>query len=163
MSIAYLGLGSNVGDRVRCLRDALDLLQTIGDVVRQSSIYETEPVGFTHQPLFLNMAVALETRLDPEILLSYTQTIEHMLGRERTLPNGPRTIDIDILLYGDAVVSSETLIIPHARLHERAFMLVPLAEIASWAIHPVLKKSIAELLDGISDRGGVSLYDTKNS
>lgn len=163
MSIVYLGLGSNVGNREEHLFSAVRLIADIGTVVSQSSIYETEPVGLRDQPLFLNMVVGLDVGMDPQTLLLQTQAIEHSLGRVRTIPNGPRTIDIDILLYDDVVVSSETLIVPHARLHERAFALVPLAEIAPNAVHPIVKKSIAELLAGVSDRESVSLYDTKNS
>lgn len=163
MNITYLGLGSNVGNREQYLLSAQRLIADIGVMVSQSSLYETEPVGVTDQPLFLNMVLGLDVTLDPHTLLFRTQAIEHSLGRVRTIPNGPRTIDIDILLYGDTVVSSETLVIPHARLHERAFMLVPLAEIASDAMHPILKKNIGTLLAEVFDRNSVSLYDTKNS
>lgn len=163
MSITYLGLGSNVGEREQQLLSAVRLIADIGVIVSQSSIYETEPVGFRDQPLFLNMVLGLDVILDLHTLLFRTQAIEHSLGRVRTIQNGPRTIDIDILLYGDAVVSSATLVIPHARLYERAFMLVPLAEIAPDAVHPILKKNIGTLLAEVFDRNNVSLYGAKNS
>ncbi len=144
--IAYLSLGSNVGDRAGQLHDAIARLAAAGRVVATSSFYETEPVEFTEQPWFLNCAVALETRISPPELMKTVLGIEQEMGRRRTQKKGPRTIDIDILLYGDEVVDSPELKIPHPAMQERRFVLQPLAEIAPGARHPALKKTVAELL-----------------
>lgn len=130
MTTAYLSLGSNLGDREALLREALRRLETAGvRVVRQSSIHETEPQDLREQPWFLNMAVQVETELTARELLSLIHTIESALGRTREIPKGPRTIDIDILYYGDAVIDEPDLQIPHPRMHQRSFVLDPLAEI----------------------------------
>jgi len=144
--IAYLSLGSNVGNRAQHLRDAIARLEATGRVVALSSFYETEPVEFTEQPWFLNCVVALETSLAPPPLMTALLGIEREMGRHRTQKKGPRTIDIDILLYGDRIVDSPEVTIPHPALHERRFVLEPLAEIAPGARHPVLKKTVRELL-----------------
>jgi 2-amino-4-hydroxy-6-hydroxymethyldihydropteridine diphosphokinase len=144
----YLALGSNIGDRESNLRAAIEQMPRAGiQVLRESPLYETEPVGFTDQRWFLNMAVEAETALFPMQLLTRTSRIERALGRVRTVPNGPRTIDIDILLFGNAVVRSPRLEIPHPRLHERRFVLAPLADLAPDLRHPVLRKTIRQLLD----------------
>ncbi len=130
--VAYLGLGSNLGDREGYLRRAVELLgQEAGiEVERVSSIYETEPVGFTDQPRFLNQVVEVKTTLDPAALLARALAVEAALGRVRGERWGPRVIDVDLLVYGDAVVREPGLEVPHPRLAERAFVLVPLAELA---------------------------------
>lgn len=144
----YLSLGSNIGDRERNLRDALKQLNTAGiRVVRISPIYETEPVDLAGQRWFLNLVAEAETDLFPLQLLARTQKIERALGRVRTVPKGPRTIDIDILLYGATVVRSQNLEIPHPRMTERRFVLIPLAELAPELRHPVTRKTVRELLD----------------
>ena len=145
----YLSLGSNIGDRAANLRQAIEGLHALGDVIAVSSFYETEPVEFTRQAWFLNCAVVLETEKMPKQLLAGVMQIEREMGRKRTVPKGPRVIDIDILLFGSSIVDTPQLTIPHPAMHERRFVLEPLAEIASAARHPVFKKTIRELRDAL--------------
>lgn len=145
----YLSLGSNVGDREQNLETAIAALGDLGMVVARSAFYETEPVEFTAQPWFLNCALVLETTKMPRQLLKALLDLERTMGRRRTLHKGPRTIDIDILLFGDSIVDSDGLTIPHPTLHERRFVLEPLAEIAPGLLHPVLKKTVQELRDAL--------------
>jgi len=132
MSLAYLGLGSNLGDRRGNLRQAVELLAQVPGVVvrRRSSLYENPPVGYEAQPDFLNAVVEIETSLSPRALLEALQAIENRLGRERTIRWGPRTMDLDLLLFEGVRLDEEGLTLPHPRLCERAFVLVPLAELA---------------------------------
>jgi 2-amino-4-hydroxy-6-hydroxymethyldihydropteridine diphosphokinase len=141
-----LGLGSNVGNKRSHLRQALGLLESECRVEATSTFYSTEPVGYREQNWFLNCAARVETELGPQELLEIIGGIEAQLGRERTIPNGPRTIDIDILLFDSLVIDSGGLTIPHPRMHERLFVLEPLAEIAAEVVHPVLGLAIGELL-----------------
>ena len=124
---AYIGLGANLGDRAATLREAARRLGALGRITAVSSLYETEPVGFRDQPPFLNAVIALETGLTPAALFQGLLTIERELGRIRTFRNAPRTLDIDILFYDGQVIETPPLVVPHPRLHERAFVLVPLA------------------------------------
>jgi 2-amino-4-hydroxy-6-hydroxymethyldihydropteridine diphosphokinase len=142
----YLSLGSNVGDRVQNLREAVAKIREIGDVVAVSSLYETEPVEFTEQSWFLNCAVALTTSLAPEELMAGLLEIECEMGREGTVKKGPRTIDIDIVLFGDRIIETSELTVPHPAMHHRRFVLEPLVEIAAEARHPLLRKNVRELL-----------------
>jgi len=144
--LAYLSLGSNLGDREHSLRDAISRLETVGLVVAVSSFYETEPVESAGQAWFLNCALTLETALTPGQLMGALLNLEQQMGRRRTQKKGPRTIDMDILLFGDAVVDSPKLTVPHPAMHLRRFVLEPLVEIAPEAWHPVLKKTARELL-----------------
>lgn len=141
----FLSLGSNMGDRARCIHRAFSELQKYARIIRISSLYETEPVGFAHQRWFLNAAVEIETKLAPQEFLAAIQRIEQNLGRVRGRRFGARTIDLDILLYGARIIKTQTLSIPHIEMHKRAFVLVPLAEIAPEAAHPVLKKTVQKL------------------
>jgi 2-amino-4-hydroxy-6-hydroxymethyldihydropteridine diphosphokinase len=142
LKTTYLSLGSNIGDREANLRSAIERL----GVVRESPIYETEPVDYLAQRWFLNLVVELETELFPRQLLARTQKIERELGRVRGIPKGPRTIDIDILLYGSAIVKTPALEIPHPRMGERRFVLAPLADLAPELRHPVTRLTIREML-----------------
>jgi 2-amino-4-hydroxy-6-hydroxymethyldihydropteridine diphosphokinase len=153
-NLAYLSLGSNVGNRENHLRDAISRLEKMGAIISASSLYETEPVEFTDQDWFLNCAVAFETTDRPEQLMAELLQIEQDMGRQRTQKKGPRIIDLDILLFtdavtGDTVIDSEVVTIPHPTMHRRRFVLEPLAEIAPEAWHPVRKKTVRELLDAL--------------
>lgn len=146
---AYLSLGSNVGDRQANLETAIEKLRRLGTVTAVSSFYETEPVEVHQQPWFLNCVVQLETEAMPRQLLARVLDIEKAMGRKRTQEKGPRNIDIDILLFARSVVEAKGLTIPHRAMHERRFVLEPLAEIAPEVRHPVLKKSAREMRDAL--------------
>lgn len=155
---AYLGLGSNLGDREANLRKALSLLSRHMQLVVVSSIYETEPWGYLAQPKFLNMACGVHTRLEPTELLGVLKQVEAQTGRTPTFRNGPRVIDIDILLYGDLVIESDSLVVPQRSIAKRPFTLVPLNEIAGDMVHPVLGASIRQLLASSPGKEGVCLW-----
>jgi len=150
LKTVYLGLGSNVGDRERNLRGALDRLQTRDLRLRRvSSLYETEPMGLREQPWFLNQVAEFETELHPLQLLKRIRRVEKALGRRRVVVNGPRTIDIDILLHGNAVLKSPGLDIPHPRYRERRFVLEPLAELRAALKDPRSGQTMAAMLDAV--------------
>lgn len=145
----YLSIGSNLGDRAANLNAAIDRLRSFGEILRISSFYETEPVEFTAQPWFLNCAVELTTEKTPEDLMAAILEIEQQMGRKRTQKKGPRSIDIDILMFGNLTADTKGLTIPHPALQERRFVLEPLAEIAPEVSHPKLKLTIRELRDAL--------------
>jgi 2-amino-4-hydroxy-6-hydroxymethyldihydropteridine diphosphokinase len=151
LKIVYLGLGSNMGDREALLKSALDALEAADLRLRRvSSLYETEPIGLREQRWFLNLVAEFETDLLPRQLLHRMQKIERSMGRRRTVENGPRTIDIDILLYGNVVMKIDELEIPHPRYRDRRFTLAPLAELNPDLKDPVTRKTMAEMLAGLA-------------
>jgi 2-amino-4-hydroxy-6-hydroxymethyldihydropteridine diphosphokinase len=150
--IAYIGIGSNVGDREVNCRKAIELLAESGKVVSVSSLYRTEPVGYHEQEDFINAVAKVETDRTPAELLTVCRAIEDRLGRKRSLRWGPRTADLDILLYGNQVVNQPGLSIPHPRMAVRKFVLIPLVEIAPDAVDPLLHRTAAQLLEELNDR-----------
>jgi 2-amino-4-hydroxy-6-hydroxymethyldihydropteridine diphosphokinase len=157
--LIYLSLGSNLGDRATNLARAIEAILEIGmRVLRRSSIYETEPVDFLAQPWFLNCVVEAETSLAPRQLLEGLQSIERKFSSRKLVPRGPRIIDLDVLFYGAEVIHEAGMEIPHPRLAERRFVLVPLAELAPELCHPVARKTAAELLAATQDRSAVRIW-----
>ncbi len=152
MPEAAIALGSNLGDRARTLHTATERLEALGHVTAVSSFYDTAPVGLLDQPRFLNAAVLLETSLSPVDLLQALLSIERTLGRtrENVPPKGPRTLDLDLLFYGETVLSTRDLTLPHPALHERAFVLEPLAEIAPAWVHPLFHATPLDLLAALA-------------
>jgi 2-amino-4-hydroxy-6-hydroxymethyldihydropteridine diphosphokinase len=156
MQTAYIALGSNLPSSAGSPHETLDAailrLGELGQVLARSAYYSTEPVGYADQPPFLNAAVALRTTLDPHTLLDRLLELERSFGRDRShgIANGPRTLDLDLILYGDVVLSTQNLQLPHPRMAQRAFVLTPLAEIAPGTIHPQLQKTVSQLLQDLS-------------
>lgn len=177
LSIAYISIGSNLGDRLEYIKEAIGKIRQSKDIeiCKASSVYETQPVEYKNQPWFLNMVLELETNLEPLNLLELLLNIENQMSRKRNRPHGtefvrygPRNIDLDLLLYDDLAINSDKLILPHPRMHKRKFVLVPLAKIAPKAVHPVLRKSVERLLKELStdsvsrkDKIEVRLYSEK--
>ena len=153
MKTVYIALGSNLGDRAAHLQQALTLLKDVKlHVLHASPLYETAPQGLLDQPWFLNQVIEAETTLLPRQLLKRLLTIERQMGRKRTVPNGPRTIDLDIVLYGNAVIDAPDLQIPHPRMGERRFVLEPLAALIPDLRHPETKQTIREMLAQVKDQ-----------
>lgn len=161
--VAHLALGSNLGDRESTLLSAVDAIEALDGcaVIAMSSLWQTEPLYIEDQPEFLNACIAVETSLTPAQTLGRIAAIEADHGRVRAVKNGPRKLDIDILIWGDAVVNEPDLSIPHPGIAERAFVLAPLGEIAAEVVHPVLKESIADLRDRVPGVDRVSVYRSR--
>ena len=157
-ALAAIALGSNLdsalGGREANLREAVRRVEALGEVRAVSSFYDTEPVGYVDQPRFLNGALLLDTDLSPETLMRELLAVEHAMGRDRTsaVPKGPRVIDLDLLLYEDVVIETDELTLPHPAMHEREFVLRPLAEIAPEMRHPVLRLAVREMLERINQQ-----------
>jgi 2-amino-4-hydroxy-6-hydroxymethyldihydropteridine diphosphokinase len=158
MATAYIGLGSNLGDRMATLRAAVQRLETLDRIIGVSSLYETEPVGYLEQPRFLNAVVAVETVLAPGDLLRELLGIELDMGRTRSFADAPRTLDLDLLLVDDVALETAELTLPHPRLHDRAFVLVPLADLAPEMVHPASGQTVREMLRALPDQSGVEGY-----
>lgn len=163
MATAYLSLGSNLGHREANIASALKMLGQEAWILKVSSLYETEPVGYKNQPWFLNCVCSVETDLSPQALLKFVKAIERKLGRREDIRFGPRLIDIDILFYNSLILDSPDLIIPHPRLVERAFVLLPLREIAPELVHPLLRATIEELWQKAENLEGIRFYSEFSS
>ena len=165
MTIVYLCLGSNTGDRLKLIEQAVSLLNLAQDIklIRTSALYETEPWGVKDQNWFLNMIAEIKTPLSAQDLLIKCQNIERTLGRNREKETrwGERPIDIDIIFYGKEIINTQLLTVPHKHMHERAFVLVPLLELVPDFVHPVSNKTISQLYDGLEDVEDVYLYGTR--
>ncbi len=159
--IAYVGIGSNLGDPVKNCRDAVRELSSLKNiqVLRRSSLYRTEPVGDTPQDWFVNGVLEIRTTFTAQQLLKALQWVEHALGRERAGKWGPRVIDLDILMFGQEIVGMEALAVPHPEFHKRRFVLVPMNEIAPYVIHPLYGVSMKGLLDRLDDKHAVDRID----
>jgi 2-amino-4-hydroxy-6-hydroxymethyldihydropteridine diphosphokinase len=158
MHMAYLSLGSNLGDRGKYLLQAREAARESFRRVRESAVYETEPVDFLDQPWFLNQILEIETDLEPETLLEWIRSLEQRLGRQRDIFKGPRTLDVDILLYDERVVQGEDLVLPHPRLAARRHVLVPLCELAGNRRLPGDARTLREILESVQDKAQVRPY-----
>lgn len=154
MNTVFLSLGSNMGNRLDNLRKGIELLKHVS-IEKQSRVYESEPMYIEDQPRFFNMVVGGKTALPPHELLGHVKDIEMALGREHDSHNQPRPLDIDILLYDDRIILTPELAIPHPRMHERAFVLVPLEEIAPFHVHPTYKSPVVDLLDELGEHASI--------
>lgn len=161
MAVAYVGLGSNLGDRKGNIKKALGMLGRDANVCAVSSMYETEPEGYEDQDWFINAVAQIETSLSPDELLKLFKNIELTIGRRETIRWGPREIDIDLLLYDQICLDTPELIVPHRHMHKRAFVLVPLAEIGADVRHPILNKTVKEILAELQKAGDVQLSNDK--
>ena len=164
MNKAYIGLGTNMGDREANLRDALLELGAMPEIeiVSLSSIYETDPVGYIDQGNFLNLVVCVHTELDAQSLLTACMEIEQKLGRKREIRWGPRTIDLDILLYNQENIVTKNLIVPHPRMLERAFVIIPLVEIDKDIVLPNMEKPLREVMEDLPEKEGVRIWKLIN-
>ncbi len=158
MATVYLSLGGNMGDRDKYLAGARAAMETAFPGVRFSGVYETEPVDFLDQPWFLNQVAEIQTDLTPESLLEWARSLEERFGRQRNIPKGPRTLDIDILLYDHQILTGATLTVPHPELLNRRHVLVPLAELASDMMLPVGQLTVGQALKNVKDRSQVKLH-----
>lgn len=156
--IVYLALGSNLGDRLANLKQAIASLSPQVEVKMKSRVYETPPWGYTEQPAFLNQVIKGNTYVEPGPLLRHLKRLEIALGRTPGFENGPRLIDIDILFYNELVRDTPPLILPHPRLHERGFVLMPLNDIAPALLHPTMRKTVSEMLKSC-DTSGITVYE----
>jgi len=159
--IAYIGIGSNVGDKAQQCKRAIFEILKIGrtKLLAESSLFKTKPIGYTSQDWFVNGVIKIETEMEPLKLLRILKTIELQLGRKQTFRWGPRSIDLDVLFFDDEEVRTKELQIPHPRLHERQFVLIPLVEIDRNLLHPVLKKTVEKLLEELKEDQGVEKLD----
>ncbi len=153
----YLALGSNLGNRLANLKQAVAAFSPQMEVKAKSHVYETPPWGYEDQPRFLNQVIKVKTYLEPEPLLKHIKRLEVTLGRKASFPNGPRLIDIDILFYDDLILNTASLAIPHPRLHERGFVLLPLMDIDPDLVHPANQKSVREMV-ALSDIEGIEKF-----
>ena len=166
MTTAYLSIGSNIGERQKFIEQAVSFLGLCEEieVVQTSALYETEPWGVKDQNWFLNVAVEINTTLSPQDLLVKCNQIESTLGRNRDVEKrwGERTVDIDIIFYGTQIINTDILVVPHTRMHERAFVLVPMLEITPEFVHPIFNKSMVDLYESLVDVEDVFLYGTRS-
>lgn len=162
MSIAYVGLGSNLNDRTKNLNEATSIIEEASgiEILKRSRVYQTEPVGPKDQPDFLNAALEIETALSSLELLDFLQGVERKMGRERKKKWGARNIDLDLLLYDDEIKNSAKLTLPHPRMHLRKFVLMPLVEIARDKLHPTFKKTMTKLLEDLKEDSKVELFQS---
>lgn len=158
MAEAFVALGSNMGDRLRMLQEAVVRLRPYGTFVAVSDVFETDPVGCTNQPAYLNAVLHVRTHLPPVDLLAVLLNIEAALCRTRTYVNAPRTLDLDLLFYDELILDTANLVLPHPRLHERAFVLVPLTEVAPDLVHPKTGLRVREMLSSLGDPLGVRIF-----
>ncbi|MCK4404209.1 MAG: 2-amino-4-hydroxy-6-hydroxymethyldihydropteridine diphosphokinase [candidate division Zixibacteria bacterium] len=163
MATVHVSLGSNLGDRFQHLRTAIEKIEESDKILIKevSSVYESEPVGYENQRWFLNLVFEVQTSFDPLLLLEYLLAIEDQMGRKREEKWGARNIDLDLLLYDNLIVNSDRLTIPHPQMHQRRFVLIPLAQIAPQLLHPLLKKTVRQLLESCEDKSMVKLYSEK--
>lgn len=158
MEDVFLGIGSNLGDREENLAQARDSIESFAQIEAVSPVYETDAWGFEDQPAFLNQVIHIKTSLSSQALLKRIKRIEKDLGRKKSFRWGPRLIDIDILFFADYIIESASLTIPHKELHKRAFVLVPLADIAPDFVHPVFNQTVSALRDTLADLEGIKLW-----